>query len=99
MAPELYEWDYNKLVDVYSICYAGKAFCCILSDSGLKAERLIDAYHTFNYQEDDGTNHPFNSFSFCSLSQASLTHSISENLMFNPFIVECGIRKPSNICI
>ncbi|KAF2322313.1 hypothetical protein GH714_011053 [Hevea brasiliensis] len=72
MAPELYEWDYNKLVDIYSICYAGKAFCCILSDSGLKEERLIDAYHTFNYQEDDGTNHPFNSFSFCSLSQASI---------------------------
>ncbi|EEF44040.1 probable serine/threonine-protein kinase WNK4 isoform X2 [Ricinus communis] len=33
----------------------------------------IEAYHTFNYQEDDGLDHPFHSSSSCSSSQASLS--------------------------
>ncbi|KAJ9167390.1 hypothetical protein P3X46_022045 [Hevea brasiliensis] len=45
----------------------------------------IEEYHTFNYQEDDGNNHPFDSSSTCSSSQASIsrlmTHSLQDDLL------------------
>lgn len=39
-----------------------------------------EAYHTFNYQEDDdGPHYPFHSFSSCSSSQSSLSGLMSSH--------------------
>lgn len=40
----------------------------------------IEACHTFNYKEDDGANHPFDSSSSCTSSQASISGLITHFL-------------------
>ncbi|KAF2290300.1 hypothetical protein P3X46_028096 [Hevea brasiliensis] len=45
----------------------------------------IEAHHTFNYQEDDATNHPFDSSSSCSSSQASISGLMTQCLQDDMF--------------